>query len=170
MQVLPEEVQSSGVADSGEKLDIFQLLSAISVKNQEYLDQLPESQQKQFVPLVVARWLTGAADKRQLVFINELVNPFLFSLGHYHKPLMYKLMTICTEGRSRRYQWQAGPSKKGLSKPTAGAVLKQVYGYSTQEANDALRLLTVEQVIELAEHIGVQNDDLSKIKKEFKKK
>jgi len=151
------------------KLDIFQTLTSISRKNQEYYSNLSEEEKKGFMPLVVERWLTGTRDARQVYFINELVNPFVFSLAN-HKPLLYKLMTICTSGKSGRYNWTKALSKKSSSTPIAISCIKQYYDYSTLHAIDALPLLSNDDILLIAEDLGKQKEDIAKLKRELKKR
>ena len=149
------------------KLDIFQTLTSISRKNQDYYFNLTEEEQKAFQPLVVERWLTGTRDARQVYFINELVNPFVFSLAN-HKSLLYKLMTVCTSGQSGRYYWNKALSKKSSSTPIAISCIKQYYDYNTLHAIEALPLLTNEQILDIAEDLGKQKEDITKLKRELK--
>lgn len=149
------------------KLDVFHVLGQIDKKNSLFYDGLTEEERKAFVPYVTMRWLTGNNSDRQIVYINELVNPFMFPLGQ-HKDLLYKLMTICTTGKQQRYGWKKTLSKKTNSTPTAVGVIRDYYGYNTIDATNALKLLSTDYVLELAGFLGRQKDEISKIKTELK--
>lgn len=148
------------------KLDIFRTLKHIDEKDVDYYSSLEEEEQKAYFPLVIARWLSGTRDARQIVFLNELVNRFVFAIPN-HKDLLHKLMCLCTTGKPRRYFWNKVASGKTTSKPNAVSVIREYFGYNTKQAKDALQLLTVEDVIEYAEQLGRQKDEITKIKKEL---
>lgn len=152
---------------SERKLDIFRVLEAINAKDTAFLDRLTEEEAKAFVPFVVQRWMSGTSSARQVFFINELLNPFVFSLQQ-HKQLLWNLMMVCSPGKSTRYAWNALPSKKNTSKPTAVKVLQQYYGYSATEAVNVLDMLSRQDLIDMAEELGWQQEDIAKIKKEVK--
>lgn len=149
------------------KLNIFTVLDQISRKKLNYYDALSEEEQKAFVPLVVMRWLSGTRDARQVVFLNELVNPSVFSL-HKHKKLLYLLMTLCTTGNGQRYFWNKTLSKRSSTTPMLNSIICEFFGYSSREAADALQLLSNNDILGYAEYLGKQPDEIRKIKKELK--
>ena len=149
------------------KLDIFQVLNHISKKDKNFYKELTKEEQKALQPLTVMRWLSGTMDARQIFFLNELVNPFVFSM-YTHKELLYRLMTTCTNGKSQRYYWNKPMSKKSSVTPMAVKVIKDYFGYNTIQAIQALPLLTDDDILEYAEHLGRQKEDITKIKKELK--
>lgn len=149
------------------KLDIFNTLRQIDQKNYLWYDNLADSDQKGFVPLVTNRWLSGTDSSRQVVFINEFVNPHIFSLNK-HPGLLYKLMCVAADsGRLQRYTWLKTKPKTG-SKPLSTAVVQEYYNYSVRHAKDSLRLLTADDVVDLASALGRDKSDITKIKKEMK--
>lgn len=155
------------MANKKHKLDIFKTLSHISTKDRNFYSDLTEEERKAFQPRVVMRWLSGTNDARQLYFLNELVNPFVFSL-YKHPQLLYNLMTICTSGRSQRYFWNKSLSKKTSTTPEVIKVIKDYLHYSTLHAIESLPLLSNETILEYAEQLGRQKEDISKIKRELK--
>jgi hypothetical protein len=148
-------------------LDLFSLLSRISTKKTDYYELLEDHEKKEFQPFVIMRWLTGTSDARQVFFMNELVNRFAFNLAS-HKSLLYKLMCVATSGKGQRYKWMKPASRKGASLTVCLQVIKQYYGYNTRQASDALMLLSNDALLGYAEELGMQKDDLSKLKKELK--
>lgn len=149
------------------KLDIFRVLAAADGKDRSFYETLTEDEVKAFAPFIVARWMSGTSSARQVYFINELFNPLVFSLGN-HKQLLWYLLTICGSGKKQRYTWNALPGKKNTSKPTAVRVVKEYFKYSTTDATEVLSMLTRTDLLTMAEELGWQPDEVSKLKKEVK--
>lgn len=148
------------------KLNIFTLLSRIDQKDRQYIDTLEDQELKEYQPFVVMRWLTGTRDARQVYFTNELVNKYAFDLNQ-HKKLLYYLQCIAASGQSKRYQWLKPGSKKGDGTLTT-SVVKQYFGYSSREAKHFIPLLSNDQILEYAEQLGWQKEEIAKLKKELK--
>lgn len=155
------------MSDKKHKLDIFQVLTKLSVKDRKYFKALTEEEQKALAPLVVMRWLSGTRDARQIFFLNELVNPFVFSMSN-HKELLVDLMMTSTSGRSQKYFWNKAKTRKSSGASKTVEVIRDYFGYSTTQAADALPLLSTEDVLQFAEELGRQPDDIKNIKKELK--
>lgn len=149
------------------KLDIFKTLNSISTKDSSFFDNLSEEEQKAFQPLVVMRWLSGTKKPLQIIFLNELVNPLVFSIPN-HKKLLVQLMAACSPGRSQRYVWNKNKSKKSTSMPKTVGVIKEYFGYNTRDAKDSLVLLDNATVVEMCEDLGWQKEDLRQVQKELK--
>jgi hypothetical protein len=148
-------------------LDIFRVLDNTSKKNASFYADLTEEEQKGYLPVVVMRWLTGTKEARQIYFINELVNPFVFDFTK-HKQLLYSLMTCCANGKPQRYYWNKALSKKSTKSPVTIGVIREFFNYNTIHAIDALPLLSDDIILEYAAQLGRPNEDIAKIKKELK--
>lgn len=157
------------------KLELWPLLRNISTKNVGYFDSLSEESVKEFQPFSLQRWLTGCPDgsmntARQLYFLNELLNPYVFHLGNKHKKLMYQLMTLCTSGKDCRYKYIKANIGRTSELPKTVSVIQEVFGYNYRDANDAIPLLTDEVIIQMAEQLGRQDGEIKELKKELKKR
>ena len=75
------------------KLDIFRILNNIN-KKIDFYDTLTTEEQKSIQPLVLMKWLSGTSSMRQIAFLNEIVNPYIFTLSN-HKKLLIWMLTIC---------------------------------------------------------------------------
>lgn len=149
------------------KLDVFDTLGQINDKNIDFLTNVSEDERKGFQPLVVMRWLSGTSSPLQVHLINELVNPYVFSLSH-DKDLLYKLMTVCSV-KKQRYKW-IKPASKGSNFTHCIGVICSYYGYSKSQASQVLRLLSDDDILRIAEHQGTQKDETAKIISELKQR
>ena len=147
-------------------LDLFKFLDDISKKDDTAYDRLSEEADREFQPYVIMRWLTGTSSARQIYYLNTLVNPYVWTL-HKHKKLLYNLLTTSTNGKPQRYKWVRAQSRRD-KKPLSTQIVKSYIGYSTREAQDALEVLTVEDIIEYADELGYQKDEITKLKREWK--
>ena len=150
-------------------LDLFKFLDKINKKSKTGYRDLTEEEQKEFVPLVVMRWLSGTKNSGQIIFLNEVVNPFVFDLAK-HKELLYRLMTVCTSGSFQRYTWQKAKGKSQPSMPISLSIVERNNPYlSRREALETLKIFSESDVLLMAEELGCEKEELTKVKAEFKK-
>lgn len=149
------------------KLDIFRVLKAANKKDAAFFSKLSTVEQKAFLPIVVSRWMSCTPNARQLVFINEFVNPYSFSL-YKHPELLWHLLVVANSGSNQAYSWIKAPSKSHGSRPAATKLVMEYYNYSTSDAIDALAILTRDDLLDLAMELGWQPDEIAKVKKEVK--
>lgn len=152
---------------SPHKLNIFSVLGNINKKNTSFYSKLSDEEQKSLQPLVLMRWLTGTSDLRQIYFINELVNPFVFPLNK-HKKLLVNLLSVCTSGKFQKYKWIKKHSKKQSNYPVSVSVIKEYFNYSTKDAIECLPLLSKDAILSYAIELGKQKEDIKSIEKELK--
>lgn len=150
-----------------ERLDIFRVLNAANEKDAEFYSSLTDEEARALQPFLVMRWMSGTQNAKQILFINELVNPYAFTL-QTHKQLIWDLLTISNAGKKTRYTWNKLPAKTDPSRPTATRLVMEYYNYSTKDAIEALRILTRDDVLEIADELGWQQDEIAKLKKEIK--
>lgn len=146
------------------KYDLFAVLGHINNKDSEFFDRYDEATQNAVQPFLLQRWLASLNSRQRIIFINELVNPFAFAL-YKHKKLLIQLLTVCTDGSSKHAKFLAAPKKTSHNESTS--VLQRLYGFSRKQADDALKCLTEQQVLDYAEQLGYQKEQLAKIRKEF---
>jgi len=152
------------------KLDLFNVvLPNISKKNNKFYSNLSEEEKKELSPLVVMKFLSGTSNARQVFFLNELVNTFVFTLAK-HKELLVYLMTICTTGTCHRYTFPKAKGNKSPNTPKTIKIITEYFKYSTKEAKAALEIITNAEILSLAEQLGRQPKEISEIKKELKKR
>lgn len=146
-------------------IDIFKILNSLDSKNLEFFNNLEEKELKDIQPYVLMKWLSGTNDELQIYLLNETINPYAFTLQK-HKMLLIKLLTISTNGKNKRYKWIKQKSKEKYTNSIS--VIKEYFQYSTKEALEAFRILKKTDILEYAQQLGRQDEDLKKIKKELK--
>lgn len=147
--------------------NIFDILKRLGNKNVEYFETLSEEQLKELQPLVLMRWMSGTLSGGQIVLLNNIVNPFVFSLPKHKMLLLYLLMISSFKGG--RLQWKK-PPKRQSKFPITVSALKQYYKYSAKQAEEVIQLHTNEQIMDIAGLCGFQKEELTELKKELSKR
>jgi hypothetical protein len=147
------------------KLDIFRVLKELAARNIKFFDSLNEVEQKAFQPLIVMRWLTGTKNKQQIFLINELLNKYVFSLSA-HKGLLYKIMSICVADKYQHFSWVKKASG-ATTHPRSTKAVQQYFGYNTADANKACLIISPMSIVDIAEELGWQDDELNVLRKEW---
>ena len=147
------------------KLDIFKLLGDLnSPKAGDIYAKLSDDERKGFAPLVVMRWMSGTSDERQIILLNEFANPYVFPLGK-HPHLLMQLLQVASSKTSKRYAWLGIKSKK--KQVEAYRVIQEYFELSAREAK-TYTLPPVEELVKMAEELGWQKDEITKLQKELK--
>jgi hypothetical protein len=147
------------------KLDIFQLLGSIdNPRSGDVYDNLSDDEKKGFAPLVVMRWMTGTSDERQVMLLNEFVNPYVFPLGK-HPQLLMQSLQVASSKKSKRYGWLG--VKGGKKSTLANAVIAEYFDYSTREVALLNPRPSSQEILQMAEELGWQKDEGAKLKKEL---
>jgi len=149
------------------KITIFDILARIDIKDTHFYDDLPEAVQKAEHPLVLMKWMHGTNDPLKVMMLNEMVNPYVFSL-HKHKPLVMKMLTICASGNRTRYKWIKMKKGSTVKYPALIDVIKRTFNYSTAKALDVLPLISDADLLAFCEQLGFQKDEYKNIKKEIR--
>ena len=155
----------SGVKPKAFKLDIFSVLTKLNSGDLHVYNGLTPEERKGFSAYVITRWLSGTNNSHQLILINELVNSVLFKLGN-HPELLAKLMACCGTKSYQRFNWIAEAKKGSKSQPLSLSVIEEYFEYTTREAKYQLPLISKQDIVEMAEELGWQADELKKLKKE----
>jgi len=137
------------IFDQLDKIDNFDLAA---IKNEEFL--------KDFNPFMVNKWMAATPNPRRVLLVNEILNSMIFQL-HREKKLLYYLSCASSTG-PERYSWVKRP--KNVPDPIT-EIVSRYYDISYREAEMSLKLLEREDILEMAEELGLDNKDLKKIKK-----
>ena len=98
--------------------------------------------------------------------LNEVVNPYVFPLFE-HKSLLFQLLTVCST-KPQRYKWLKIKSHDSPHTRTI-ELIQRHYNYSRRQAKDALKLLSVDAILDMAEQHGYQKEQIVKLKAELAK-
>lgn len=154
------------------KIDIFDVLNNIQIKKREYFSLLDEEQQKDIVPLILMRWLTGTDNKIKIERLNNVLNMVVPGPGvsrNYikqkdHSTLLFYLLTIGTDGKRERVRWR--PQKKIPELTLSVRAISEYLKCSTKHAREYLPILTKEDIVSFGGQLGWQKELISKLKKE----
>lgn len=148
------------------KLDIFKLLGQInSPQSGDIYKTLTDDEKKGFSPLVVMRWLSGTSDAGQIVALNQFANTSVIPLAKHPHLLMLTLQACCSK-RNGRNNWlgiKSGTKKTQLR----NQVMMEYYEWSSNEMRDCFVFPSDDEIIEMAEDLGWQKDEVAKLKKEM---
>lgn len=150
-----------------DKIDMFDLLKHVDAGDFDYFPSMTEEQQKSVSFFMANRWMSCTKNKKQLLAVNAIVNPLVFSFGTKHKDLLYKLMLIASSGTEKHYKW-VGKKKKNQAYPMSSQIVSEYYGISTNKAVGYIGLLTMDDVLACATSLGYDDASIKKIKNEFK--
>lgn len=146
-------------------VNIFDTLKRIDLRQEEYYDSMMETDQKQLHPLVMTRWMSGTSDPAVIQMLNLTNNKYNFILAQ-HKPLLMRMLLLSASGSSRRYQWLA--KSKETSQNRSIKALREYYNCSLREAEGYVKMHTIDEIVEMAEFVGWQDDEVKALIKEAK--
>lgn len=146
-------------------LDIFRVLDDLSRGDVLTYRKLSAEEKKGFSPLVIMAWMSGTSDARQIMALNTFANPCIFPLGK-HPELLAQLLAACSSKTPRRYYWLG--VKAGKKKNLSMQVIKDYFDYSSQEVRKMTIFPSDDEIIQMAEELGWQKDEMTKLKKEMK--
>lgn len=162
-----KEKKPKAVKEKTFKLDLFgKVLPQLDIGNLHLWETLSEEEQKGFSSYMVSRWMTCTSNAVQRIYVNELVNGLIYSVGVNHPELMMKLLACCGSGKKQFYKWIPQNSEK--SKSLSLKIIAEYYEWSEREAKLHLDYLTEDDLVELASELGWETDLIKALKKEFK--
>lgn len=155
-------------------LNLFGALDAIQLKNKKYYRSLTPAQKKEFVPFIIMRWLSGSNNRNKIERLNGIVNILAEGPGAArdyirgeHGALFYNLLICSMDGRREVNRWL---KKNGgtINRSKSLSVVMRFFSYGSREANDALKILSAEDIMDMAAQLGLQKDEIAELKKELK--
>ncbi len=149
------------------KLNIFEILNSINVKNRGFYDSLSIEEQKTLQPVVLMKWMGGIVNEQQIIILNQFINKWVFSLSG-HKTLLMDILIASSPGRRTRYTWNKRKSAKSNSLPICVTIIKTAYNYNYTKAVDSLSLLSNDDILTMAQQQGLQLPEIKDLKKELR--
>lgn len=147
------------------KLDIFGLLSKIDKKSSgDIYQNLSDDEKKGFQPLVIMRWMSGTSDQRQLMLLNTFANRIIFSLSK-HPHLLMQVLQVCSSKVSKRYSWLGINSTKKNTETLN--VIAEYFEMSKREAKLYYPIPSNTELIQMAEELGYDKDNIKKLNNEL---
>lgn len=146
------------------KFDIFDVIKEIEGIQMDFFDNLADYEVKQISPYIIMKWMSGVKDPKQLIMINDVVNSWVFAM-YKHPKLVYKLLMTAATRKDKRVSWIKRPKNEKL--PVSTSLVQEYYNCSASHARDYLRILTKDDIFEIAESLGTTKEILTKLKKEY---
>lgn len=144
--------------------NLFDFFSKVDKGDFEAISKLSDTEKKSMAPIVLMRWLSGTSSKKQIQYINHILNPVVFGL-YKHPDLLFKLMVSCSDGAQKRYKWikKEGKIKK---RPLALDVIIRHCDCGMREAQIYIDSLSKDDILEMALQLGDDKASIDKLKKE----
>lgn len=147
------------------KVDIFKMLDRLALGDKNVWDSYTPEEQKSISPLIIMRWLSCNNSPKHIVFLNMLVNNLIFSIPK-HPGLIFKVMGCCTDKQKTHFTW-LGQKKTGGTKKLGVQVIQEYYNYSSREAVQYLNILNKTDIVDMAEQLGWDKTEITKLKREL---
>lgn len=144
--------------------DLFEVLKHIEKGNVAFFNNLQDYEVRKLAPLILMKWQCGTKSANQVKLTNDLVNTLCFSL-YKHPQLLYRLLMTSNVDKGKRLTWLKRKSKEKDTEIVK--IIKQHTGCSSAVARDYLKILSNDDIIEMAEDIGTDKETLTKLKKEL---
>ena len=155
------------------KLDLTKLLEALDRRDFSFYSKLTDEEKKGFTGIVALRYMSSVPDNGSDLseyFIgtaNEANLHFWNSEMTKHPELQYMLLAMCGLGTKQWHPWIKGPAKKKKSKILT--ILKKYYPTANDEELEFfLSINSKDELLEIAQMLGYQDDEMKDIKKQIK--
>jgi hypothetical protein len=156
---------------SEKKVDIFESFRKLNSLDFDFWDNLTPEERKQVSPYVFLMWMHNSPNDGQVLYLNEFVNPFVFTTLKDMDDIAFILLALSSRGKQQRYSWVKRPTRKEKGSKADGvkAILAEYFDETERNLGYYFENLTVEEFLEICEEVGIQDDEKKKLKKEFEK-
>lgn len=142
--------------------DIFDILGKIDNSDINYYNNLSKEEKKKISLFLLNRFLSGTKDGKQIISLNTYVNSKVFSF-YNDQDLLYKLMCSISTGK-KRYTWPV--KKKSSTEDFKLKLISEYHSCTHRDAVDILKIITKDELVEIALNLNVEKDIIAKLKKE----
>ena len=132
-------------------LNIFDLLDRADRGEMAWYDFLLEDEKKEFKPWLIQRWISS----KKLQLVNEITNPCIGSIPH---DLAWRL--FCSIGIPGTRNYKFPPTARAVQRDPVLELVAKSYGVSKKVAKTYLPILSVEDILELAEEDGWEKKEM----------
>lgn len=133
-------------------------------KDHAWYDACTDVDRKAFSPFLCLLWLGFSKKEGFVLMLNEYVNKYAFSL-HKHPKLLWHL--FCAIG-DKKFEKIVFVKKEHNSKfNKTRELIAQYYGIGNRESSIYLSNMNLDDVLEMANFMGYEKDELTTIKKEW---
>lgn len=146
-------------------VDIFELLKHIDLSDREYFKNLDPKDQKEIYFFLIQRWMSGSNNSKQIIYINNFINNKVWKL-HAYPELLYYLLCASSINGKKYYKWPQRPKKEMKSETIK--VVMEYYRCSKNDAKEYLEILSIDNIEDICNIMGIDKETISKIKKENK--
>ena len=152
-----------------EKLDIFECFRKLNSLDFDFWDKLTPEERKQISPYVFTMWMQNSPNDGQVLYLNEFVNPYLFTTLKGHDDISFILLALSSRGKSNRYSWVKRPTSKSSKSDAVKEILGQYFEEADRNLSYYIDHMDVDDFTKICEKMGFQDDEIKKLKKEFNK-
>lgn len=153
-----------------ERFDLFGAFRKLNGLDFDFWDKLTPEERKQASPFVFTMWMQNSKNDGQVLYLNEFVNPHLFTTLKGKEDISFILLALSSRGKQNQYSWVKRPTNKGSGKADGvKAILAEYFEESEKNLDYYLQRMTSPEFVAICEELGVQDDEKKKLKKEFEK-
>ena len=116
-------------------------------------------------------WMQNSKNDGQVLYLNEFVNPHLFTTLKGKEDIAFILLSLSSRGKQNQYSWVKRPSNKDKSAKAdkVKEILMEYFEESEKNIGYYLQKLLPAEFVGICEDLGFQDDEIKKLKKEFEK-
>jgi hypothetical protein len=156
---------------AAEKFDLFGAFRRLNSLDFDFWDSLTPEERKQVSPYVFTMWMQNSKNDGQVLYLNEFVNPHLFTTLKGKEDIAFILLSLSSRGKQNQYSWVKRPSNKDKSAKAdkVKEILMEYFEESEKNIGYYLQKLLPAEFVGICEDLGFQDDEIKKLKKEFEK-